>query len=128
MEKHLHILILEDRPIDAELIQFEVEEAGFVFTAKVVMTEEDFLRDLQEFPPDLILSDYDLPQYTGTLALAAARKHCPDVPFILVSGAISEDRAIEILRNGAKGYVKKNNLDQLAPVVKRALVENEATK
>ena len=128
MEKHLHILILEDRPIDAELIQFEVEEAGFVFTAKVVMTEEDFLRDLQEFPPDLILSDYDLPQYTGALALAAARKHCPDVPFILVSGAISEDRAIEILRNGAKGYVKKNNLDQLAPVVRRALVENEATK
>ena len=94
MAEALRILILEDNRADAELVQFELEEAAFVFSSKVVMTEEDFVRELQEFSPDLILSDYDLPQYNGALALAEARKTCPDAPFILVTGAVSEDRTI----------------------------------
>ncbi len=124
MAESQHILILEDNPADAELIQFELEEAGFVFAAKVVMTEEDFVRELQEFSPDLILSDYDLPQYNGALALAEAKRRRPDTPFILVSGAVTEDRAIDILTQGAKDYVLKNRLQQrLVPAVRRALAE-----
>ena len=120
------ILILEDNPADAELAQYELEEAGLVFTAQVVMTEEDFVRKLQEFSPDLILSDYDLPKYNGALALAEARKRCPETPFILVTGAVSEDRAIEILTQGAKDYVLKNRLQQrLMPAVSRAFAEAE---
>ncbi|MDD5169944.1 MAG: PAS domain S-box protein, partial [Syntrophales bacterium] len=126
MEESLRILILEDKPIDAELVQFELREAGFVFTSRVVMTEEDFVRELLEFSPDLILSDYDLPRYNGVLALAEAKRRCPDTPFILVSGAVSEERAIEILTHGAKDYVLKDRLQQrLVPAVRRALAEAE---
>ena len=126
MTEPLRVLILEDNPADAELAQFELQEAGIVFISKVVMTEEDFVRQIQEYRPDLILSDNDLPQYTGALALAEARRRCPDTPFILVSGAVTEDRAIDILTQGAKDYVLKTRLEQrLVPAVKRALAEAE---
>jgi PAS domain S-box-containing protein len=124
MAESLRILILEDNHTDAELAQFELQEAGFAFNAKVVMTEKDFVNELQKLPPHLILSDYDLPQYNGALALAEAKRKCPDTPFVLVSGAVSEDRAIEILTQGAKDYVLKNRLRQrLVPAVRRALAE-----
>src|SRR5512145_533796 len=126
MNKTLSILILEDSPADVELVQFELENAGLSYTAKVVETEEDFVRALDEYHPDIILSDYDLPRYTGALALAQARMRCPDVPFILVTGAIGEDRAIEILTQGAKDYVLKDRLSRLAPAVQRALAEADA--
>ena len=126
MAEPLRVLILEDNPVDAELMQFELQEAGLSFTAKVAMTEEDYIRELMECSSDLILSDYDLPKYNGALALAEARRRCPDTPFILVSGAVTEDRAIEILTQGAKDYVLKSRLEQrLAPAVRRALAEAE---
>jgi PAS domain S-box-containing protein len=126
MAESLRILILEDNPADAELIQFELQEAGLTFTAKVVMTESDFLRDHREFQANLILSDYDLPQYNGALALGETRRRCPDTPFILVTGALSEDHAIEIFTRGAKDYVLKTRLHQrLVPAVRRALAEAE---
>ena len=87
MDRILRILILEDRTSDADLIEFGLQEAGIAFTSHRVVKERDYVRALQEFSPDLILSDYDLPQYTGTLALAAAKRLCPEVPFILVTGA-----------------------------------------
>ena len=126
MAESLRILILEDNPTDVELIQFELQEAGLPFISKVVMAEADFVCEIQRYCPDLILSDYDLPRYNGALALAEVRRRCPDTPFILVSGAVSEDRAIEILTQGAKDYVLKNRLQQrLVPAVKRALAEAE---
>ncbi len=126
MSESLRILILEDNPTDAELIQFELVDSGFTFSSKVVMSEKDFVQALQEVSPDLILSDYDLPRYNGALALAEARRRCPGTPFILVTGAIGEDRAIEILTQGAKDYVLKNRLQQrLVPAVRRALAEAE---
>ena len=129
MAESPRILILEDNPTDAEFVQFELLEAGIVFTAKVVKTEKDFVSELQEFSPDLILSDYDLLEYNGTLALAEARKRRPDTPFILVTGAVGEDRAIEILTQGAKDYVLKGRLQQrLVPAVRRALAEAQEQK
>ncbi len=126
MAESLRILILEDRPVDAELVQFELREAGMAFISRVVMTEQEYLQALQDFSPDLILSDYDLPRYNGALALAEARKRCPNTPFILVTGAVGEDRAIEILTQGAKDYVLKSRLEQrLVPAVRRALAEAE---
>ena len=87
---------------------------------------KEYIQALQEFPPDLILSDYDLPKYNGALALAEAKRRCPDTPFILVSGAVTEGRAIEILTQGAKDYVLKTLLQQrLVPAVRRALAEAE---
>jgi len=126
MPEPLRMLILEDNPTDVELIQFELQEAGFTVISRVVMTEEDFVRELQEYCPDLILSDYDLPKYNGALALAEASRRRPDTPFILVSGVVTEDRAIEILTQGAKDYVLKNRLQRrLIPAVRRALTEAE---
>jgi PAS domain S-box-containing protein len=126
MTEALHILILEDNPVDAELVQFELEDAGFAFKSKVVGTEKDFVRELQDYTHDLILSDYDLPQYNGALALSEAKKRQPDTPFILVTGAISEDRIIEILTQGATDYVLKTRLQQrLVSAVRRALAEAE---
>lgn len=129
MTEPLHILILEDNPADAELVLFELEEAGFAVSAKVVAMEKEYIHELSTCEFDLILSDYDLPQYNGSLALLEAAKKCPDTPFILVTGAVSEDRAIEILTQGAKDYVLKGRLQQrLAPAIRRALAEAEELK
>ena len=128
MGEAIRILILEDAPTDAALEEFELQEAGLVFTSKRVMTEKDYIRELQYFSPHLILSDYDLPQYNGALALADAKRECPDTPFILVTGAVGEDRAIEILTQGAKDYVLKSRLNRLVPAVQRALQEAQAHK
>jgi CheY-like chemotaxis protein len=123
MDKILHILILEDRVSDADLMEFRLQEAGIVFTSQRVEKERDYVRALQEFSPDLILSDYDLPQYTGTLALAEAKRLCPEVPFILVTGAIDEIDGLygEIIAQGARECVLKNHLERLAPAVRRVL-------
>ncbi len=129
MSEPIHILILEDNPTDAELIQFELQEAGISFTAKVIITEKDYVNELTKFPPDLILSDYDLPTYSGTLALAEAKRRRPEVPFVLVTGAVMDDFAIKILAQGAKDYVLKAQLQQkLAPAVRRALADVEEQK
>ena len=129
MPESLHILILEDNPADAELIQFELQEAGIIFASKVVMTEKEYVQAIQDDCPDLILSDFDLPKYNGALALAEANRRCPDTPFILVTGAVTEDRAIDILTQGAKDYVLKTRLQQrLAAAVRRAITEAEEQK
>ena len=123
MDKMLRILILEDCASDIDLVEFELQEAGIAYTARKVMSEKEFIGALQEFSPDLILSDYDLPQYDGAAALAEVKARCPQVPFILITGALGEDRAIEMLTNGAKDYVMKNRLNRLVPAVRRALAE-----
>jgi DNA-binding response OmpR family regulator len=128
MEKSLRVLMLEDNKDDAELVEFELQEAGFDYISTRVLTEKDYRRALREFAPDIILSDYDLPTYNGARALAAARAECPNVPFILVTGAISEERAIDTLTSGAKDYVMKTRLHRLAPAIKRALAEAEEHK
>ncbi len=87
--------------------------------------EKEYRLALDEFCPDVILSDYDLPLFNGALAQKIAREKCPDVPFILFTGAMGEDRAIEILTRGATDYVMKNRLSRLVPAVERALRESE---
>ncbi len=122
-EKKFRILMLEDRESDADLVEFELQEGGVPYSAKRVTTEGEFVNALQEFAPDVILSDYDLPKYDGASALAEAKARCADVPFILVTGAVREDRAIDMLTSGAKDYVMKNSLHRLVPAVRRALAE-----
>ncbi len=123
MNHHIRILILEDRASDADLVEFELMEAGIAFTPKRAMNEKEFLRALEEFSPDLILSDYDLPQYTGALALAEAKTRLPEVPFILITGALNQDpeKIGRLLARGASDYVLKDRLDQLAPAIHSAL-------
>jgi PAS domain S-box-containing protein/putative nucleotidyltransferase with HDIG domain len=123
VDKELRILILEDVPADALLEEHELYKAGLVFNSKVVDTREAFLKALDEFLPDLILSDCKLPSFDGLEALKIVRKTCPDVPFILVTGELGEELAIETLKQGAADYVLKQKLSRLSHVVRRALQE-----
>jgi DNA-binding NarL/FixJ family response regulator len=126
--RELHILILEDVTTDAELIKDELREAGTLFTPRCVQDKVSYLKALDEFPPDIILSDYSLPSFDGLSALKLAVKICPDVPFIFVSGALGEETAIELLKQGATDYVLKSRLSRLGPAVSRALQEVKERK
>jgi PAS domain S-box-containing protein len=125
MNKELRILIVEDVPSDLELLEGELRKAKIVFCSKNVDTKEAFLKELKDFAPDLILSDYSLPSFEGMSALKIAKQTCPDVPFIFVTGSLGEERAIETLKRGATDYVLKDKLSRLAPSVRRAAQEAE---
>jgi PAS domain S-box-containing protein len=128
MSEVLRILILEDRPADAELMLREVRKEGIEFAALRVETEADFRKQLLEFRPDLILADYSLPSYDGMSALTLAHREFPGVPFILVSGTLGEEIAVEGLHHGATDYVLKDRLSRLGAAVRRALLEVEERK
>ena len=117
--------MLEDTPTDAELEMRELIRGGIPHTAIRVETENDFLREMESFSPDIILADYSLPSFDGLTALAMARERLPDIPFIFVTGTMGEEIAIETMKNGATDYVLKQGLGRLVPSVRRALREAE---
>lgn len=121
-KKKLNILILEDSVDDAELVLVELRKTGLNFSYKIVETEKEFLASLNN-KVDLIISDIKLPSFDGTQALKYRQKLLPDVPFIISSGTIGEDIAVDCMKAGATDYVMKNKLSRLGPVVKRALKE-----
>ena len=123
MEKNLKILILEDVPFDAELINRELQRSGMNFSSIRVEEEEDYLNALKSFKPDVILADHSLPHFDGISALKIAKEKAPDVPFIFVSGKMGEDFAIEALKCGATDYVLKGSLSKIVHAVNRALEE-----
>jgi CheY-like chemotaxis protein len=125
LRKEIHILMLEDNPTDSELAGHTLRRGGVRFTATRVETEDDFIRELEEHPPDLILSDYALPGFDGYAALDIAKKKVPNIPFIFVTGTMGEEVAIETLKSGATDYVLKHRLARLVPSVHRALREAE---
>ena len=119
----LRVLTLEDSDLDAELILRELKRCGIEFTSRRVETREDFERALGEFQPGIILADYRLPAFNGAQALAIAVERCPEVPMIIVSGAVGEETAVELLKNGATDFVLKDRLSRLVPAIHRALRE-----
>src|SRR5437867_1639542 len=125
MRSDLRIVFVEDSPQDAELEERELRKGGLQFDSMRVWTREDCVRALKQFKPDLIISDYSLPEMDGLTALKIASEICPNVPFIFVSGTIGEERAIESLKRGATDYVAKNQLKGLMTKVHRALKEAE---
>jgi signal transduction histidine kinase/DNA-binding response OmpR family regulator len=117
----LQLVSVEDNETDAQLIARHLAKAGVDCIVHRVQTERDFASALQEIRPDLILSDFSLPQFDGLRALDIAVALAPETPFIFVSGTIGEDRAIDALRRGATDYVLKTNLSRLPTAVERAL-------
>ncbi|MDB6067622.1 MAG: Response regulator receiver sensor signal transduction histidine kinase [Pedosphaera sp.] len=115
--------MVEDDSADAELIKHALRKDGLPFTIERVETSEEYLRSLNQHPPDLILSDYALPSFDGYAALSIAQEKFPNVPFIFVTGTMGEEVAIETLKNGATDYVLKIRLARLVPAVHRALRE-----
>jgi PAS domain S-box-containing protein len=119
----LRILLLEDDPQDAMLIQELLETDHFVCEINCVQTRAEFLAGLRSGGIDLILADYQLPSFDGLSALELARSERHDLPFIFVSGMIGEETAVDALRFGATDYILKPRLARLVPAVQRALRE-----
>ncbi len=126
VKSSLRILNLEDNGQDAELNEAMLSARWPQCELMRVDTRGDFIAALEQEDLDLILSDYTMPNFNGTEALALARERRPEVPFLFVSGTIGEDAAIEALKNGATDYVLKHRLMRLIPAVDRALRETEA--
>lgn len=123
MNRPLRVLHLEDEPDFSALVTAIMEREGFDAEVNLVTDMTGFQAALGEGKFDIILADYILPSCTGTQALQMAREKYPRVPFLLLSGAIGEHAAIEILRGGATDYVLKNRLDRLVPAMRRAVDE-----
>jgi len=122
-ETLVHIVYVEDNPIDRKLTESTLLSAGLNCKFTFVETGLDFRRVLQETKFDLILSDFTLPSFGGEEALAISQALRPGIPFILVSGTIQVERAVKMLKEGATDYIIKTHLEQLAPAVRRALRE-----
>lgn len=124
----IKILHLEDDLRDSELVQLCLRKEKLNFEYYFADNEHDFKAHLSNKSIDIILSDYNLPDYSGAEALTLIRNNYQYIPFIFVSGAIGEDTAIELLLNGATDYVLKNKLGKLGPAVKRAMRESHLQK
>ncbi len=121
MGETLRVLIVEDQEADAILIQRELRRQGLTFVARRVDRDEAMIRALREFAPDLVISDFVLPGFSGLEALAILRKECPGVPLIFVSGTVGEEQTIELRNLGATDFVLKDQLAGLPASVNRAL-------
>ncbi|HVY07467.1 MAG TPA: response regulator [Burkholderiales bacterium] len=128
MTASVAILHLEDDPADARLIREQLRRSGLGSSITLVDNPEDFQAALSRGGFDLILSDYHIPRISGHEALQLAKTVAPHIPFILVTGALGDERAVEVLRSGATDFVLKDRLARLAPAIERALSERAARK
>src|ERR1019366_1004121 len=126
MDRSLRILHLEDEPDFCKLAKALLEKDGLAADVVVVQDLEAFIAALDKGRFDIILADYRLPSCTGIDALREARRRCPGTPFVLVSGTIGEQVAIEAMKCGATDYVLKQWPERLGPVVRRAVREAQS--
>jgi len=128
MDKHrkIKILMVEDNSSDAELIQLHLRENKLNFTAKVVESKTAYIKALTEFAPDIILSDHRLPQFDSFEALKILKEKNSNVPLILVTGTISEDIAVKMIKEGADNYILKDNLTRLPNAIAAAMKNKKA--
>ncbi|HLF33598.1 MAG TPA: PAS domain S-box protein [Cyclobacteriaceae bacterium] len=122
--RKLKLLIVEDSPDDAGLIIRILKKNNFSPEFLIVETENDFINALKKKNWELILSDYSLPQFSGLEAFRIFRESNLDIPFILVSGAIGEEAAVEAMKEGIQDYIMKNKLERLVPAIERELKES----
>ncbi len=123
----LRILIIEDSPSDDKLIRYELSR-DFDFEAITVETEADYLEKLSGFQPELILSDYSMPKFSGMQALEIRNEKTPLTPFIVVTGSVNEEVAVKCIKAGASDYVTKEHLMRLNITVKQVLEQQKTLK
>jgi CheY-like chemotaxis protein len=119
----IRVLLVEDAPIDAELVLRQMKRHGLVVESKRVSNEADFRAALLAFAPDLVLSDYAMPQFSGSRALEVRRELAPHVPFVFVSGSVRPQDAITARAEGAADFVMKDDLSRLGPAIDQLLAE-----
>jgi signal transduction histidine kinase len=122
-EVKLRALLVEDNALDAALVVRALFKDGFDVAADVVQDEAAFTKALRTHPPEIVLADYNLPNWTGMEALKVLRDEGLDIPMILVSGALGDVTAVECIKQGATDYVLKDGLARLPEVIRRALRE-----
>jgi len=119
----LRVLHVEDNQLDAELVAQALRKGGFSVSMVVVQAEAEFERQLALHRPDVVIADYNLPQWQGMDALEVLRREGLEIPLILVSGALGDITAVECIKRGATDYVLKDGLARLPEAVRRALLE-----
>lgn len=123
-QRNLRVLLVEDNDDDAFLLERHLRRHGFNPDMTRVETVAEMLAVLQgEDVPDIVLADYNLPNFSGPEALQLLKKSGHDIPFIMMSGAVSEETAVDSMRAGAHDYVSKQNLTRLVPALERELKE-----
>src|SRR5687767_13437081 len=123
MKPNLRVLIVEDSEFDAQMMVGLLRKAGYEVAYERIESGEAMEAALQKTPWDVILADYNLPQFNAPSALDIVKKSGLDIPFIIVSGGIGEDIAVEAMKAGAHDYLMKGNLHRLVPAVERELRE-----
>lgn len=118
--KKLKILYLEDSPEDAEIVKHLLKKGGLDFALKIVCNRDDYTKALTDYEPDVILSDHSMFQFNSSEALSLFKETKRDIPFILVTGAVSEEFAVNILKQGADDYLLKSNLMRLPNAIVHA--------
>src|SRR5688572_23489337 len=126
MESTLRILCLEDQELDFDLLNFTLEASGLEFISQRVDSREEYLEALESFRPDIILSDHSLPQFNSTEALRICQDLTPNTPFILVTGAVSDEFAVNCIKLGAMDYLLKSSLSRLPNAIDSALKYKKA--
>ncbi len=121
MSESLQVLLVEDSEDDALLLQRELQRGGFEVIVRRVETAEAMSAALDAQRWNLIISDHALPRFSGSEALALFQRKGLDIPFIIVSGAIGEETAVQLMKAGAHDYVMKDNTPRLASAVRREL-------
>ncbi|MGC1240158.1 MAG: hybrid sensor histidine kinase/response regulator [Chryseosolibacter sp.] len=124
-DKELKILMLEDLQDDVGLIERTLRKEGLLFSSRRVDSQEEFTESLEKFHPDVILSDHALPQFNSLEALKICRKQAANIPFILVTGTVSEEFAVSCLKQGADDYVLKSNMVRLPSAIQNALKQRQ---
>lgn len=119
----LRLLLVEDDPDDAELVLRAIRKGGYNVDYTRVDTPTDLSRHLREADWDVVLSDYAMPNFNGLAALKIVKEHNKNLPFIIVSGTIGEEMAVEAMRKGAHDYLMKDNLTRLVPAIRRELTD-----
>jgi signal transduction histidine kinase len=128
MTSNLKILVLEDNQNDADLLHRELKKSGLSFTSKIVQAREEYEHALEKFGPDIILSDYSLPTFDAVTAFRIKQYKSPYIPFIIVSGIIGDENAVELIKNGVTDYTPKDKLFTLSQKISRALKDAEERK
>jgi signal transduction histidine kinase len=124
-ERSLNILVLEDQFEDFDLIKYTLQRSGLIFESVCVDSKVEYINALQSFKPDVILSDHALPQFNSIEALKICRGTGLNIPFILVTGTVSEEFAVQALKQGADDYILKSNLSRLSTAITNALRQRD---
>jgi len=128
VSKKIKILFVEDQPVDLEMAERALKKNEIIYTSVIVDTEPDFVDAILNFNPDLIISDYSMPLFSGLRALEIAIEKLPEVPFIVFTGSINEETAVECMKLGATDYIIKDNITRLPFAVKEAIKNSEIEK